>query len=138
MWLLLSISCWICLFVKVGGDNIEDLFSHDHLTNDSYRQLSSINHIRQGAFGIQSDFKNDVSIPSSSKISNSNSGLNGCTITSCEGINLLASIRKDLEQWKLRGGIQLSDTDAAQRRGCAVGEEDGHFFGCVPVNMHIL
>ena len=59
------------------------------------------------------------------------SGPGGCTITNCEGINLLAAIRADLEPWRRRGGIILSDTDRAQVRGCPVGEEDGHYFGCV-------
>ena len=54
-----------------------------------------------------------------------------CTIYDCEGINLYAAILEDLEPWRRRGGITIADTDAAQKKGCAVGEEDAHFFDCV-------
>jgi len=54
-----------------------------------------------------------------------------CTLHDCEGIDLLAAIKTDLEPWRRRGGITLADTDAAQKKGCAAGEEDGHYFDCV-------
>ena len=54
-----------------------------------------------------------------------------CSIYECEGINLYAAILEDLEPWRRRGGITIADTDAAQKKGCAVGEEDAHFFDCV-------
>jgi len=33
-----------------------------------------------------------------------------CSITSCEGRNLLSGIRSDLDLWRKRGGITLADT----------------------------
>jgi hypothetical protein len=158
--------CLIIYTVKAGGDDtIHNMKlpwdEHDSNISTSFdhqrRHLTSLAHIRQGAFGVRGDTKNDVPRASSSWSSSSSSatatasslsedtlssspeqfgvGPGGCTINNCEGVNLVAAIRKDLEQWKLRGGITLADTDAAMRRGCAVGEEDGHFFGCVPVSV---
>ena len=54
-----------------------------------------------------------------------------CTIKECEGVDMLASIKADFFAWKKRGGITLADTEAAQKKGCAVGEEDGHYFDCI-------
>jgi|AntAceMinimDraft_5_1070358.scaffolds.fasta_scaffold139485_2 hypothetical protein len=44
--------------------------------------------------------------------SSSGGGSSGfdCSITSCEGLNLLTSIRSDLDLWRKRGGISLADT----------------------------
>jgi hypothetical protein len=50
----------------------------------------------------------------------------------------LQEIKNDLEPWKRRGGITLADTDAAQKKGCAFGEEDGHYFGCVQGWVRVL
>lgn len=38
----------------------------------------------------------------------------GCTLESCEGVNLLAGIKRDLEPWRLRGGIKRKDVDEAE------------------------
>ena len=40
----------------------------------------------------------------------------GCTLTSCNGINLLTAIHEDLKPWASKGGITPSDLDEAQKR----------------------
>jgi len=61
-----------------------------------------------------------------------------CTLRECEGVDLLAHVKMDLTPWRKRGGVTLADTEAAQKKGCAFGEEDGHYFDCIQGWVRIM
>jgi hypothetical protein len=70
-----------------------------------------------------------ASLPPPERLAARRSG--SCTLRECEGVDLLAQVKADFEPWRRRGGVSRADTEAAQKKGCAFGEEDGHFFDCI-------
>ena len=39
----------------------------------------------------------------------------GCTLSSCNGLDLLSAIKKDFKPWSDKGGITARDIDAAEK-----------------------